>query len=126
MIKLFGTVPTSIANPDLDLDPQQGKNSYQLINNLSFFAGEISNSEYELTFLATVGALGLETFYLRQLRTEEEPSDQLSVATLRLFHTDSQPFQVQHSLLFSVVGQVPLGSGIFCRIRNILPDQDPQ
>jgi hypothetical protein len=66
------------------------------------FAGEISNSEYELTFLASVGGLGLETYYLRQLRSEEEPSDQLSIATLRLFHTDREPFQVSINILSSV------------------------
>jgi hypothetical protein len=68
------------------------------------FAGEISNSEYELTFLASVGGLGLETYYLRQLRSEEEPSDQLSIATLRLFHTDREPFQVYINILRQCCG----------------------
>jgi hypothetical protein len=70
---------------------------------LFLLTGEISNSEYELTFLASVGGLGLETFYLRQLRSEEEPSDQLSIATLRLFHTDREPFQVYINILSSSV-----------------------
>lgn len=57
--------------------------------------GELSNSEYELTFLATVPALGLETFFIRPLKSDEEPSEQTSIATLRLFHSDKQPFQVE-------------------------------
>ncbi len=75
---------------------------------ISLWTGEISNSEYELTFLASVGGLGLETFYLRQLRSDEEPSDQLSIATLRLFHTDREPFQVSITFLSQCCG---FGSG---------------
>ena len=54
----------------------------------------MSNNEYELTFRATVSGLGLETYFIRQLKAEEEPSEELSIATVRLFHTEKQPFQV--------------------------------
>jgi hypothetical protein len=48
-----------------------------------------------LTFLADVPALGLETYLVRQLRSEELPSEELHIATVRLFHIDKQPFQVK-------------------------------
>jgi hypothetical protein len=44
-----------------------------------FLIGEMSNNEFELTFLATVSGLGLETYFLRQLRPEEEVTNLYSV-----------------------------------------------
>ena len=64
------------------------------VNDSLFCTGEMSNNEYELTFLVTVSGLGLETYFIRQLKAEEEPSEELSIATVRLFHTEKQPFQV--------------------------------
>ena len=56
--------------------------------------GEISNEEFELTFLVTVPALGLQSYYLRELKSEDGPNDEMSVAKIKIFNTKSQPFQV--------------------------------
>merc|ERR1719191_1121730 len=56
--------------------------------------GEISNEEFELTFLVTVPALGLQSYYLRELKSEDGPNDEMSVAKTKIFNTKSQPFQV--------------------------------
>lgn len=56
--------------------------------------GEISNEEFELTFLATVPALGLQTYYIREMKSEDGPNDEMSVAKVKIYNTKSQPFQV--------------------------------
>jgi len=55
---------------------------------------EISNNEFELTFLVTVPAMGLQTYYVRELKSEDGVNDEMSVAKVKLFNTKSQPFQV--------------------------------
>ncbi|XP_023340187.1 alpha-mannosidase 2 isoform X2 [Eurytemora carolleeae] len=56
--------------------------------------GEISNSEYELTFLANVPALALETYFLRGVGTEESRVEELSVPTVRIINSDKEPYQI--------------------------------
>ena len=56
---------------------------------------EISNNEFELTFLVTVPAMGLQTYYVRELKSEDGANDEMSVARVKLFNTKSQPFQVK-------------------------------
>merc|ERR1719471_1351482 len=56
--------------------------------------GDISNEQFELTFLATVPALGLQTYFIQQLKAEEGANDDLSVASIKIFNSKSQPFQV--------------------------------
>ena len=58
---------------------------------------EISNNEFELTFLVTVPAMGLQTYYLRELKSEDGANDEMSVAKVKLFNTKSQPFQVRQN-----------------------------
>ena len=55
---------------------------------------EISNTEFELTFLAEAAALGLNTYYIRQLRPEDGTNTDLTVAAVKLFNTNTEPFQV--------------------------------
>ena len=62
--------------------------------------GEISNEEFELTFLVTVPALGLQSYYLRELKSEDGPNDEMSVAKIKIFNSKSQPFQVIFSCSF--------------------------
>ena len=56
--------------------------------------GDISNEQFEVTFLATVPALGLQTYFVRQLKPEEGKNDEMSVATVKIFNSNAQPFQV--------------------------------
>ena len=56
--------------------------------------GEISNEEFELTFLVTVPSLGLQTYYIKELKSEDGPNDEMTVAKVKIFHSRSQPFQV--------------------------------
>jgi len=56
--------------------------------------GEILNTEYQVTFLASVQALGLLTDYIRQLKTKDGESEELGAASVKLLHTSKQPFQV--------------------------------
>ena len=65
--------------------------------------GEISNEEFELTFLVTVPALGLQSYYLRELKSEDGPNDEMSVAKIKIFNTKSQPFQVIFICNFSQI-----------------------
>jgi len=55
--------------------------------------GEILNTEYQVTFLAYVPALGLQTYYIRQLKAEDGESEELGVASVKLLHTSKEPFQ---------------------------------
>ena len=56
--------------------------------------GEISNEEFELTFLVTVPALGLQSYYIREMKSEDGPNDEMSVSKVKIYNTRSQPFQV--------------------------------
>jgi len=56
--------------------------------------GDISNEQFELTFLATVPALGLQTYFIQQLKAEEGNNEDMSVATVKIFNSKGQPFQV--------------------------------
>ena len=56
-------------------------------------SGDISNTEFELTFLTVVPALGLQTYYVRSLRPEERPFHTMSVASIKIGNTDKEPFQ---------------------------------
>jgi hypothetical protein len=54
---------------------------------------EISNSEYELVFLVSVPALGLQTYYIRNLRPGEGENRDMSVANIKIFNSKRDPFQ---------------------------------
>jgi len=56
--------------------------------------GDISNEQFELIFLATVPALGMQTYYVRQNKAEEGKNEDLSVATVKIFNSKAQLFQV--------------------------------
>ena len=56
--------------------------------------GEIQNTEYQLTFLADVPALGLATFFIQAMRPEEGDNNENSVATIKLYNSGLQPYQV--------------------------------
>ena len=56
--------------------------------------GEISNEEFELSFLVTIPALGLMTYYIRELKSDDGPNDEMTVAKVKIFNSKSQPFQV--------------------------------
>ena len=56
--------------------------------------GEISNEEFELSFLVTIPALGLMTYYIRELKSDDGPNDEMTVAQVKIFNSKSQPFQV--------------------------------
>ena len=56
-------------------------------------SGDISNTEFELTFLTVVPALGLQTYYVRSLRPEERPFHIMSVASIKIGNTNKEPFQ---------------------------------
>merc|ERR1719495_2832792 len=56
--------------------------------------GDISNEQFELIFLATVPALGMQTYYVRQNKPEEGKNEDLSVATVKIFNSKAQLFQV--------------------------------
>ena len=55
---------------------------------------DILNGEYELTFLSEVPALGFQSYYVRQLRPEEGENPNLSVASIKIFNSRKEPFQV--------------------------------
>ena len=73
-------------------------------------SGELLNTEFQITFLATVPALGMQTYFVRQvfsrlsqqkhyfhisqLKTEDGENEEMSVATVRIFNTGKHPFQV--------------------------------
>ena len=59
---------------------------------------DISNTEFDLTFLATVPAMGLQTYFIRELKSEDGANDEMSVAKVKLLNTKSQPFQVSGAL----------------------------
>ena len=59
--------------------------------------GEISNEEFELSFLVTIPALGLMTYYIRELKSDDGPNDEMTVAKVKIFNSRSQPFQVSTS-----------------------------
>ena len=59
--------------------------------------GEISNEEFELSFLVTIPALGLMTYYIRELKSDDGPNDEMTVAKVKIYNSKSQPFQVQSS-----------------------------
>jgi len=65
---------------------------------------EISNTEFELTFLAEAAALGLNTYYIRQLRPEDGTNTDLTVAAVKLFNTNTEPFQVDPFSSVRVLG----------------------
>jgi len=56
--------------------------------------GEISNQEYEFTFIATVPALGMETYFLKEVKAEEGPNGDLDVATIKIMNSKNQPYKV--------------------------------
>ena len=56
--------------------------------------GEISNEEFELTFLVTIPALGLMSYYIRELKSDDGSNDEMSVAKVKIFNSRSQLFQV--------------------------------
>jgi len=56
--------------------------------------GQISTQEYDLTFIATIPALGLETYLIREQPADEGENDELSVATIKIFNAKDQPYQV--------------------------------
>lgn len=68
--------------------------------------GEIQNSEYYLTFLARVPALGLQTFFIRQLKPEDGKNEEMTVGEVRIFHSAKYPFQVAP---FDAVSVLPEG-----------------
>jgi len=68
--------------------------------------GELVNTEFQITFLATVPALGMQTYFVRQLRTEDGENEDMSIATVRIFNTGKHPFQVSP---FENVDVVPDG-----------------
>ena len=47
-----------------------------------------------MIFLATVPALGMQTYYVRQNKPEEGKNEDLSVATVKIFNSKAQLFQV--------------------------------
>ena len=59
--------------------------------------GEISNEEFELSFLVTIPALGLMTYYIRELKSDDGPNDEMTVAKVKIFNSRSQLFQVSTS-----------------------------
>ena len=59
--------------------------------------GEISNEEFELSFLVTIPALGLMTYYIRELKSDDGPNDEMTVAKVKIYNSRSQPFQVSTS-----------------------------
>ena len=64
-------------------------------------SGDISNTEFELTFLTLVPALGLQTYYVRSLRPEEGPFHTMSVASIKIGNPGKEPFQAsEHTIEF--------------------------
>ena len=57
--------------------------------------GQISNTEFELSFLAQVKGFGLKTFYIVMLRPEEGKNDNMDVAKIKIHNSVNHPFQVQ-------------------------------
>jgi len=56
--------------------------------------GEIQNTEFQVTFLATVPALGLATFFVQALRPEEGDNPDNSVASVKIFNSEKTHYQV--------------------------------
>ena len=79
--------------------------------------GEISNEEFELSFLATIPALGLMTYYIRELKSDDGPNDEMTVAKVKIFNSKSQPFQVFYCFPFRFLRKLCLL--VFLRKSNI-------
>jgi len=84
--------------------------------------GEISNTEFDLIFLVTVPALGLQTYYVRQLKPEEGKNEEMSVATVKIFNSKGQPFQV---IPFEAVEVNSVGSDFSLSNTYVTADFDP-
>merc|ERR1719347_51596 len=56
--------------------------------------GEILNTEFEISFLVTVPALGLQSYYLKEISAEEGTGESPKVAEVRIFNREQHPFQV--------------------------------
>ena len=63
--------------------------------------GQISNTEFELSFLAQVKGFGLKTFYIVMLRPEEGKNDNMDVAKIKIHNSVNHPFQVLYNLLYA-------------------------
>ena len=79
--------------------------------------GEISNEEFELSFLVTVPALGLMTYHIRELKSDDGPNDEMTVAKVKIYNSRSQPFQVYTILLFSI----PISQNCVCFCFGVFP-----
>ncbi len=55
---------------------------------------QIMNTEYELSFLADVKGLALQTYYVKMQRPEEGVNADMDVAAIRLLNQAEHPFQV--------------------------------
>ena len=63
--------------------------------------GQISNTEFELSFLAQVKGFGLKTFYIVMLRPEEGKNDNMDVAKIKIHNSVNHPFQVFYNLFYA-------------------------
>jgi len=96
------TVTIRVSDPDVrvykinDVDGEDEEEDLPVQISPVFDAeGQISNTDFELSFLAQVNGLALKTFYVSTNRPEEGPNPNLNVASIRIHNSANHPFQAK-------------------------------
>ena len=62
--------------------------------------GEISNTEFELIFQGNISALGLQTYFIEQMKPDEGTNKEMTVADIQMYNSKRDPFQVDHGYVY--------------------------